>query len=215
MLKMAAILKSNMAATGMDEKNGNNLIWVPGSLLYHLRPKAQIVHEPPTNNISNQTKNRKWMCLPNLQNLTFFIPIFSSNYPPISVPFSIGNHPILPKLDAFYNNFLNIKFLNLGFFISDENPPITIPNFMKKHLRSQANICILCQCEILSPPPPPQKKKNLQPFILIKLHGILRHNLYNTILVNSMMSFNKTSSSWGICNPHHDSCTSSHGTQLG
>ena len=57
MLKMAAILKSNMAATGTDEKNGNNLIRVPRSLLHHLRPKTQIVHEPPTNNISNQTSS--------------------------------------------------------------------------------------------------------------------------------------------------------------
>ena len=53
---MAAILKSKMAATGTNEKNGNNLICIPGSLLHHLRPKNQIVHEPPTNNISNQTK---------------------------------------------------------------------------------------------------------------------------------------------------------------
>ena len=45
-----------MAATGTNEKNGNNLICIPGSLLHHLRPKNQIVHEPPTNNISNQTK---------------------------------------------------------------------------------------------------------------------------------------------------------------
>ena len=55
MLKMAAILKSKMAATGTNEKNGNNLICIPGSLLHHLRPNNQIVHEPPTNNISNQT----------------------------------------------------------------------------------------------------------------------------------------------------------------
>ena len=55
MLKMAAILKSKMAARGTNEKNCNNLICIPGSLLHHLRPKNQIVHEPPTNNISNQT----------------------------------------------------------------------------------------------------------------------------------------------------------------
>ena len=64
MLKMAAILKSNMAATGTDGKNGNNLIWVPGSLLHHLRPKTQIVHKPPTNNISNQTIMHKISSLP-------------------------------------------------------------------------------------------------------------------------------------------------------
>ena len=49
MLKLAAILKSKMAATGADEKNANNLICIPGSLLHLLRPKSQIVHEPPTN----------------------------------------------------------------------------------------------------------------------------------------------------------------------
>ena len=39
-----------MAATGTDEKNGNNLICIPGSLLHLLRPKTQIiVHKPPTN----------------------------------------------------------------------------------------------------------------------------------------------------------------------
>ena len=49
MLKMVAILKSKMAATGTDEKNGNNLICIPGSLLHLFRPKNQIVHERPTN----------------------------------------------------------------------------------------------------------------------------------------------------------------------
>ena len=49
MFEMAAILKSKMAATGTDEKNGNNLICIPGSLLHFLRPKIQIVHKPPTN----------------------------------------------------------------------------------------------------------------------------------------------------------------------
>ena len=49
MLKMAAILKSKMAATGTNEKNGNNLICIPEPLLHLLRPKNQIVHEPPTN----------------------------------------------------------------------------------------------------------------------------------------------------------------------
>ena len=42
---------------------------------------------------------------------------------------------------------------NLGSFVSDENPPITIPNFVKKHPKRQAHICIPCQCE--NPPPPP------------------------------------------------------------
>ena len=39
------------------------------------------------------------------------------------------------------------QFLNLGSFISDENPPIAIPNFAKKHPKRQAHISIPCQCE--------------------------------------------------------------------
>ena len=45
-LKMAAILKSKMAATETNEKNGNNLICIPGSLLHHLRSKNQITNHP-------------------------------------------------------------------------------------------------------------------------------------------------------------------------
>ena len=38
----------------------------------------------------------------------FLYTNFSSDYPPISLPFSIEKHPILPKLGAFYNNLLKI-----------------------------------------------------------------------------------------------------------
>ena len=43
-----------------------------------------------------------WMCLSNLENLNFY---FLSNHSPICIPFSIENHPILPKLGAFLQYF--------------------------------------------------------------------------------------------------------------
>ena len=56
-------------------------------------------------------QNRAWMCLPNLENLTFSI----------STQYSIENNKILPKLCAFYNDFLKIHtMLNLGTFVSNE-----------------------------------------------------------------------------------------------
>ena len=68
--------------------------------------------------------------------LDFLYTNFSPDYPPISILFSIEKHPILSKLDVFYNNLL--KF-NLGSFVSDENPPIAIPNFAKKRPKRQAH----------------------------------------------------------------------------
>ena len=54
----------------------------------------------------------------------FLYTNFLPNYPPISIPFLIEKHPILPKLGAFYNNLLKItQFFNLGSFVSDETPP--------------------------------------------------------------------------------------------
>ena len=101
-------------------------------------------------------QNRTWMCLPNLKKSDFLYTNFSPNYPPIGVPFSIEKHLILPKLGAFYHIICSkyTQFLNLGSFVSDENPPIAIPNFAKKHPKRQAHrpIRIPCQCE--SPPPP-------------------------------------------------------------
>ena len=94
-------------------------------------------------------QNHTWMCLPDLENLTISIPIFCLICPPISIPFSKEKHPILTKLGAFYNIWPKIHpiFLNLGCFISDEPPPIAIPNFTKKRPKRQAHIRIPCQCE--------------------------------------------------------------------
>ena len=43
-----------------------------------------------------------------LRKSDFLYSNFLPNYPPISVPFSIEKHPILPKLGAFYHNLLKI-----------------------------------------------------------------------------------------------------------
>ena len=95
MLKMAAILKSNMAATGTDEKNGNNLIWVPGSLLHHLRPKTQIVHEPPTNNISNQTKQPEPKSTVHTNSWTLPVHTTAAQYKPLSPSRSTNNFSLI------------------------------------------------------------------------------------------------------------------------
>ena len=39
------------------------------------------------------------------------------------------------------------QFLNLGFFVSVEDPPIAIPNLAKRILKRQAHKHIPCQCE--------------------------------------------------------------------
>ena len=40
------------------------------------------------------------------QKFGFLYTNFLLNYPTISIPFSIGKHPILSKLSAFYNNLI-------------------------------------------------------------------------------------------------------------
>ena len=88
------------------------------------------------------------MCLPNLENLTFSIPIFRSITHPIVYHFQ-------KKSTQFCQNWVLFtiicskytQFLNLGSFVSVEDPPIAIPNFAKRHLKRQAHIRIPCQCE--------------------------------------------------------------------
>ena len=89
---------------------------------------------------------------PNTTYRNFLNTKFPANYPPISrpIPFLIEKHQKLPKLGAFSSNTPNL--CNLGSFISDENPPIAIPNFTKKHLKKQAHTRIPCRCE--NPPSP-------------------------------------------------------------
>ena len=74
----------------------------------------------------------------------------SHNYPPISIPFSKEKHQILLKLGSFCHNLLKIhpNLCNLGSFISDENPPITLPNFVKiAYQKAGTYIGISYQCE--------------------------------------------------------------------
>ena len=81
-------------------------------------------------------QNCKWMCLLDLENLTFSILIFCPiSQPSVGpIPFLKEKHPILTKLGACYNNLPKYPNLcNLGSSVSDETPPpITIPNFAKE-----------------------------------------------------------------------------------
>ena len=80
------------------------------------------------------------MCLTNLKNLTFSIPICC----PITHP-SVFFTIICSKYT---------QFLNFGSFVSDENPPIAIPNFVKKHPKRQAHIHIyVYQANVRTPLP--------------------------------------------------------------
>ena len=79
---------------------------------------------------------------PRVKNLTFSIPIFC----PITLPSVYLFDRKIPNfaqigcfLQCFAQNTPNF-FFSLGSFVSDENPPITIPNFVKKHPKRQAHI---------------------------------------------------------------------------
>ena len=66
------------------------------------------------------------------QKFDFLYSNFLPNYPPISIPFLIEKHPICPNWVLFTIICSKYtQFLNLGSFVSDENPPIAIPNFVK------------------------------------------------------------------------------------
>ena len=99
-------------------------------------------------------QNRAWMCLPNLENLIFSIQFFFwPNSPPVSIPFLIKKHPILPKFGALYNNLLNIHpIFEFGLLrVSDENPSTATPNFATKHLKRLAHI-IRIPCHVRTHP---------------------------------------------------------------
>ena len=61
--------------------------------------------------------------------------------------------PNLDQIGCFLQQFAQNtpNLCNLGSFVSDENPPIAIPNFAKKCPKRQAHIRMPCQCE--NPPP--------------------------------------------------------------
>ena len=75
---------------------------------------------------------------------THFLP----NFPPISIPFSKEKHPILTKLDAFYNNLPKIHPIYVIWApLSLMKPPNRYTKFHEKSHKRQAHIRILCQCE--------------------------------------------------------------------
>ena len=64
--------------------------------------------------------------------------------------------PNLDQIGCFLQKFAQNTpdLCNLGSFVSDENPPIAIPNFAKRCPKRQAHIRIPCQCK--NPPPGPR-----------------------------------------------------------
>ena len=81
-------------------------------------------------------QNRTWMCLPDVENLTFSIPTFCLIPHPSVYHFSQEKHPILTKLGAFYNDLAKIHPIYVIWAPSSlMKPPIAIPNFAKNHLK--------------------------------------------------------------------------------
>ena len=74
--------------------------------------------------------------------------------------------PNLDQIGCFLQQFAQNtpNLCNLGSFVSDENPPIAIPNFAKKCPKRQAHIHIPCQCE--NPPPGLTTGKNEQEYTI-------------------------------------------------
>ena len=92
-------------------------------------------------------QNRTWMWLPDLENLTFSIPIFCPISHPLVYHFWKKSPQLWPNwvlLQKFAQNTLNL--CNFGSFVSDENP-IAIPNFVKKRPKRHSHIRIPCQWE--------------------------------------------------------------------
>ena len=84
----------------------------------------------------------------------FLYTNFLPNYPPISIPFSMKKHPVLPKLGAFYNNLLKIhKFLKIWALSSlMKNPPIAVPNFAKKKKNPKGRHIYVYLVNLRTPP---------------------------------------------------------------
>ena len=91
------------------------------------------------------------------EKLNFLYTNFWPNYPCISILFLIEKHIIFSKLSVFYNNLLKLHPIsNSGSFISDENLPIAIPNFTKKHFKGRH--IYVYHVNVNPPPPPPPGK---------------------------------------------------------
>ena len=88
------------------------------------------------------------MCLSNVENQTFSIPIFCL-IPTHQYTVFERKAPNFDQIGCFSQQFAHDtpNLCNLGSFVSDENLPIAIPNFAKKRPKRQVHIRIPCQCE--------------------------------------------------------------------
>ena len=86
-------------------------------------------------------------CAADLANLTFSIPVFAWLH--------THQYTIFDRKAPNFANWVLFTMIcsntpnlcNCGSLVSDENPPIAIPNFVKKHPKRQVHIRIPCQCE--------------------------------------------------------------------
>ena len=99
------------------------------------------------------------MCLLDLKNLTFSVPFFYQISHPSSVYHfwkkSTQSWPNWMLLHLFAQN-TESNLCNLGAFVSDENPPMAIPNFPKKRPKGGPIGIIRIPCQGENPPPPPR-----------------------------------------------------------
>ena len=79
-------------------------------------------------------QNRTGMCLLNL-GIRLSLGPYINFLPPISILFSIKSTQFCPNWVLFTIICSKYtQFVNLGFFVFGENPPIAIPNFPKKQM---------------------------------------------------------------------------------
>ena len=93
--------------------------------------------------------NHAWMCLLDLENPTFSIPICCQICHPSVYHFWRLKCPILTKLGVFYDNLPKLHPIYVIWAHSSRwNPPIAIPNFAKKvPQKAGTYIRLPCQCE--------------------------------------------------------------------
>ena len=115
-------------------------------------------------------QNCTWMCLPDLENLTFSIPIFCLISHP-SVYHFRKEAPNFDQIGCFLQWFAQYtpSFIRFGFPCLWWKPLIAIPNFVKKCPKRQAHNMhhIPCQCE--NPPchlNAPHSPGNYRPILL-------------------------------------------------
>ena len=97
-------------------------VWMDGIYWKHWRQHKWFIIT--TDFVFHKDHNLTAMCLPDLENLIFSIPIFCKICPILK-----QKHPILTKLGAFYNNLHKIHPIYVIW--APSSPPIAIPNFVK------------------------------------------------------------------------------------